>query len=110
MDDFLGIALHMLLLFHSAGVFRFIPTSLLKMYLLTQSFYWQALYHALPMAYVTVSKLQEKLKGEAAQSAVKKFIDRMIKEGMVEAKTTRRLGVFSNTLLQCVRIPGLLQT
>ncbi|KAI4383611.1 hypothetical protein MLD38_009424 [Melastoma candidum] len=63
-----------------------------KTHTLDDHIYMKALYHALPMAYVTIPKLQEKLNGEAAQSAVKKLINRMVKEGLVEAKATRRLG------------------
>ncbi|TXG56054.1 hypothetical protein EZV62_017367 [Acer yangbiense] len=54
--------------------------------------YLKALYHALPMNYVTVTKLQNKLEGEASQSSVRKLIDKMIKDGYVEAKGNRRLG------------------
>ncbi|KAK0598015.1 hypothetical protein LWI29_030761 [Acer saccharum] len=54
--------------------------------------YLKALYHALPMNYVTVTKLQNKLEGEASQSSVRKLIDKMIKDGYVEAKGSRRLG------------------
>ncbi|KAK0581704.1 hypothetical protein LWI29_016979 [Acer saccharum] len=54
--------------------------------------YLKALYHALPMNYVTVTKLHNKLEGEASQSSVRKLIDKMIKDGYVEAKGSRRLG------------------
>ncbi|KAK4357625.1 hypothetical protein RND71_023235 [Anisodus tanguticus] len=54
--------------------------------------YMKALFHALPMNYVTVSKLQSKLEGEANQTAVKKLIDKMTQDGFVEAKSYRRLG------------------
>ncbi|KAA8533309.1 hypothetical protein F0562_033158 [Nyssa sinensis] len=54
--------------------------------------YMKALYHALPMNYVTVAKLQSKLEGEANQSAVRKLIDKMTRDGFVEAKSNRRLG------------------
>ncbi|KAK2636789.1 hypothetical protein Ddye_031581 [Dipteronia dyeriana] len=54
--------------------------------------YLKALYHALPMNHVTVTKLQNKLEGEASQSSVRKLIDKMIKDGYVEAKGSRRLG------------------
>lgn len=52
----------------------------------------QALYHALPMNYVTVAKLQDKLEGEANQTTVRKLIDKMTKDGFVEARSSRRLG------------------
>ncbi|WMV22821.1 hypothetical protein MTR67_016206 [Solanum verrucosum] len=54
--------------------------------------YMKALFHALPMNYVTVAKLQRKLEGEANQTAVKKLIDKMTQDGFVEAKSYRRLG------------------
>ncbi|XP_010556152.1 PREDICTED: HORMA domain-containing protein 1 [Tarenaya hassleriana] len=54
--------------------------------------YMKALYHALPMKYVTVTKLQNKLDGEANQTTVRKLIDRMTQEGYVEASANRRLG------------------
>ncbi|KAI4385302.1 hypothetical protein MLD38_003345 [Melastoma candidum] len=63
-----------------------------KTHMLDDHMYMKALYYALPMEYVTIPKLREKLKGEAAQSAVKKLINRMVKEGLVEAKATTRLG------------------
>ncbi|XP_060970804.1 meiosis-specific protein ASY1 isoform X1 [Cannabis sativa] len=52
--------------------------------------YMKALYHALPMTYVTVPKLQNKL--EASPVTVRKIIDKMTKDGFVEAKGNRRLG------------------
>ncbi|KAJ4840995.1 Meiosis-specific protein asy1 [Turnera subulata] len=54
--------------------------------------YMKALYHALPMKYVTVTNLQRKLDGEASQGAVRKLIDRMTKDGYLEAQSNRRLG------------------
>ncbi|XP_073140804.1 meiosis-specific protein ASY1 [Henckelia pumila] len=54
--------------------------------------YMKALYHALPMNYVSISKLQSKLEGEANQAAVRKLIDKMIKDGFVEVNGNRRLG------------------
>ncbi|KAI4336583.1 hypothetical protein L6164_015095 [Bauhinia variegata] len=51
--------------------------------------YMKALYHALPMAYVTVAKLQSKLDGEVSQTAVRKIIDKMTREGFVEPKGNR---------------------
>lgn len=62
---------------------------------------YQALYHALSMNYVTIAKLQNKLDKEANQSTVRKLIDKMIREGYVEAKGSRRLG-------QCCLIKNLL--
>lgn len=56
---------------------------------------YQALYHALPMNYITVTKLQNKLDGEANQSIVRKLVDKMIRDGYVEAKGSRRLGLSS---------------
>ncbi|TMW85558.1 hypothetical protein EJD97_022961 [Solanum chilense] len=54
--------------------------------------YMKALFHALPMNYVSVAKLQRKLEGEANQTVVKKLIDKMTQDGFVEAKSYRRLG------------------
>ncbi|XP_020538966.1 meiosis-specific protein ASY1 [Jatropha curcas] len=54
--------------------------------------YMKALYHALPMNYVTVTKLQSMLDGEANQTTVRKLIDKMTREGYLEAKGNRRLG------------------
>ncbi|KAL1807331.1 meiosis-specific protein ASY1 [Daucus carota subsp. sativus] len=54
--------------------------------------YMKALYHALPMDYITVSKLHNKLEGEVNQTTVRKLIDKMTKEGFVEAQSNRRLG------------------
>ncbi|KAF3433073.1 hypothetical protein FNV43_RR24175 [Rhamnella rubrinervis] len=54
--------------------------------------YMKALYHALPMKYVSPAKLQNKLEGEANQTTVRKIIDRMTRDGFVEAKGNRRLG------------------
>ncbi|KAG2321989.1 hypothetical protein Bca52824_015202 [Brassica carinata] len=54
--------------------------------------YMKALYHSLPMQYVTITKLHNMLDGEANQSAVRKLIDRMIQEGYVEDSSNRRLG------------------
>lgn len=56
---------------------------------------FQALYHTLQMSYVTVAKLQNKLEGEASLSKVRKLIDQMIRDGFVEAKGSRRLGICS---------------
>ncbi|KAI3733349.1 hypothetical protein L6452_12792 [Arctium lappa] len=54
--------------------------------------YMKALYHALPMNFITVSKLQSKLGGEANQTTVRKLMDKMTKEGYIEATSNRRLG------------------
>ncbi|MCL7029091.1 hypothetical protein MKW94_029333 [Papaver nudicaule] len=54
--------------------------------------YMKALYHVLPLDYVTLSKLQSKLKGEASQATVRKLLDKMVRDGYVEAKGNRRLG------------------
>ncbi|CAL5444689.1 unnamed protein product [Camellia sinensis] len=54
--------------------------------------YMKALYHALPMSYVTVAKLQSKLDGEINQTTVRKLIDKMIHDGFLDAKGSRKLG------------------
>lgn len=54
--------------------------------------YLQALYHALPMDYVTIAKLQGKLDGEASQNTVRKLIDKMVQDGYVKNSANRRLG------------------
>ncbi|XP_075112407.1 meiosis-specific protein ASY1-like [Nicotiana tabacum] len=54
--------------------------------------YMKALYHALPMNYVTISNLRSKLGGETNQTTVKKLIDKMTEDGFIEAKSKRRLG------------------
>lgn len=54
--------------------------------------YMKALYHTLPLKYVTISKLQKKLEDEASQSTARKLLDKMIKDGFVEASGNRRLG------------------
>ncbi|XP_050372828.1 meiosis-specific protein ASY1 [Argentina anserina] len=54
--------------------------------------YMKALCHALPMRYVSVPKLQNKLGREANQNTVRKMIDKMAQEGFVEAKGNGRLG------------------
>ncbi|KAL7241261.1 hypothetical protein ACSBR2_006812 [Camellia fascicularis] len=54
--------------------------------------YMKALYLALPMSYVTVAKLQSKLDGEINQTTVRKLIDKMIRDGFLDAKGSRRLG------------------
>lgn len=64
--------------------------------------YMKALYHVLPMKYVTIAKLQNKLDGEANQSTVRKLIDKMTRDGYLEAKGNRRLGkrVIHSTLTE----------
>ncbi|KAJ3681140.1 hypothetical protein LUZ60_015629 [Juncus effusus] len=54
--------------------------------------YMKALYHALPMDYVTVAKLQSKLEGEANQATVRKLIERMLQDGYLKNSPNRRLG------------------
>uniref|UniRef100_A0ACD5YRN8 Uncharacterized protein n=1 Tax=Avena sativa TaxID=4498 RepID=A0ACD5YRN8_AVESA len=54
--------------------------------------YMKALYHALPMDYVTIAKLQGKLDGEANQNTVRKLIDKMVQDGYVKNSGNRRLG------------------
>ncbi|KAL2937425.1 Meiosis-specific protein ASY1 [Bienertia sinuspersici] len=54
--------------------------------------YMKALYHALPMDYITIGKLQSKLDGNANQTTVKKLIDKMAQDGFVEAANNRKLG------------------
>ncbi|XP_057426693.1 meiosis-specific protein ASY1-like [Lotus japonicus] len=51
-----------------------------------------ALYHALPMTYVSVAKLQGLLEGKVNQTAARKMIDKMIRDGFVEPKGNKRLG------------------
>ncbi|KAF8040896.1 hypothetical protein BT93_B2961 [Corymbia citriodora subsp. variegata] len=60
--------------------------------LVDEHMYMKALCHALPMKYVTVTKLQDKLNGEVNQATIRKLIDRMVREGIIEAKGSRRLG------------------
>ncbi|XP_006660814.1 meiosis-specific protein PAIR2 isoform X2 [Oryza brachyantha] len=54
--------------------------------------YMKALYHALPMDYVSVSKLHGKLDGEASQNVVRKLIEKMVQDGYVKNSANRRLG------------------
>lgn len=54
--------------------------------------YMKALYHALPMEYVTIAKLQNKLDGQANQNTVRKLITKMAHDGFIESKSSRRLG------------------
>ncbi|KAK8962635.1 hypothetical protein KSP40_PGU019121 [Platanthera guangdongensis] len=52
----------------------------------------QALYHTLPMKYVTVGKLQHKLDGETNQNTTRKLLDRMIHDGYIKNSGKKRLG------------------
>ncbi|URE43336.1 HORMA domain [Musa troglodytarum] len=54
--------------------------------------YMKALYHALPMDYVSISKLQSKLAGVANHSTVRKLIDKMEQDGYIKNTGNRRLG------------------
>ncbi|CAI0381231.1 unnamed protein product [Linum tenue] len=55
--------------------------------------YMKALYHALPMTYVTIPKLQNELKGEACNlTTLRKLMNKMTNDGYLEAKGSRRLG------------------
>ncbi|WOK96627.1 hypothetical protein Cni_G05334 [Canna indica] len=54
--------------------------------------YMKALYHALPMDYVSVAKLQSKLEGEASNNTVRKLIDKMEQDGYIKNTGNRRLG------------------
>ncbi|KAK2389282.1 REF/SRPP protein [Trifolium repens] len=54
--------------------------------------YMKALYHTLPMAYVSVTKLQSSFQGEVSQAAARKIIDKMTRDGFVEPKGNKRLG------------------
>ncbi|XP_051121256.1 meiosis-specific protein ASY1 [Andrographis paniculata] len=55
--------------------------------------YMKALYHTLPMTYITVAKLQNKFEGQINQNMARKFIDRMTQDGFIEASSNnRRLG------------------
>ena len=58
--------------------------------------FFQALYHALPMNYITAAKLQSKLDGEANLTTVRKLINKMTQDGFVEANSNRKLGTFSS--------------
>ncbi|KAE8719666.1 4-coumarate--CoA ligase-like 1-like [Hibiscus syriacus] len=53
--------------------------------------YMKALYHALPMTYVSAAKLQKKLDGQVNQNVIRKIINKMTRDGFVEAKGNRRL-------------------
>ncbi|KAL5201420.1 hypothetical protein ABZP36_035774 [Zizania latifolia] len=54
--------------------------------------YMKALYHALPMDYVSVAKLHGKLDGEVSQNMVRKLIEKMVQDGYVKNSSNRRLG------------------
>ncbi|XP_019464926.1 PREDICTED: uncharacterized protein LOC109363209 isoform X1 [Lupinus angustifolius] len=54
--------------------------------------YMKALYHALPMTYVSVSKLQSLLEGEVNLTAARRIIDKMTRDGFLEPKGNKRLG------------------
>lgn len=75
----------------------------------------QAFYHALPLNYISASKLQSKLGGEANPTTVCKLMDKMTKEGYIEATNNRRLGnAPSNRFYrlgawQCVGLAGCSQ-
>ena len=56
----------------------------------------QALYHALPMDYVTIAKLQGKLDGEASLNTVRKLMDKMVQDGYIKNSGNRRLGNYWN--------------
>ncbi|KAL6984340.1 HORMA domain [Sarracenia purpurea var. burkii] len=63
--------------------------------------YMQALYHALPMEYITVAKLQSKLEGEVNQTTTRKLIEKMTRDGFLEAKSSRRLGSNHRDMSTC---------
>lgn len=48
------------------------------------------------MDYVTITKLQGKLDGEANQNTVRKLIDKMVQDGYVKNSANRRLGNWLN--------------
>ncbi|KAI8005683.1 Meiosis-specific protein ASY1 [Camellia lanceoleosa] len=50
------------------------------------------LYYALPMNYITATKLQDKLEGGANKTTARKLIDKMTHDGFLDAKSNRRLG------------------
>ncbi|XP_019449643.1 PREDICTED: uncharacterized protein LOC109352218 isoform X2 [Lupinus angustifolius] len=54
--------------------------------------YMKALYQALPMTYVSVSKLQSLLEGEVNLTAARRIIDKMTRDGFLEPKGNKRLG------------------
>lgn len=52
----------------------------------------QAFYHALPMEYTHISKLQGNLGGEANQNTFCKLMDKMTKQGCIQLSNNHRLG------------------
>ncbi|KAL5171229.1 Meiosis-specific protein ASY1 [Glycine soja] len=54
--------------------------------------YMKALYHVLPMTHVSVTKLQSLLEGEVNQIAARKILDKMVRDGIIEPKGSKRLG------------------
>jgi hypothetical protein len=54
--------------------------------------YMKALYHVLPMVYISAVKLQNKLGEEANLATARKLIDKMTQEGFLEPQSNRRLG------------------
>ncbi|CAL0303394.1 unnamed protein product [Lupinus luteus] len=54
--------------------------------------YMKALYQALPMTYVSVSKLQSLLEGDVNLTAARRIIDKMTGDGFLEPKGNKRLG------------------
>ncbi|RWW34174.1 hypothetical protein GW17_00001069 [Ensete ventricosum] len=70
---------------------NFPDISLVKIDILLLNFD-SALYYALPMDYVTISKLQSKLAGVANHSTVRKLIDKMEQDGYIKNTGNRRLG------------------
>ncbi|PIN13999.1 HORMA domain [Handroanthus impetiginosus] len=54
--------------------------------------YMKALYHTLPLNHITVAKLQNKLDGEASLTTIRKLVDKMTRDGFLEAGSNRRLG------------------
>lgn len=50
------------------------------------------------MDYVTITKLQSKMQGEANQTTVRKLIDKMAHDGYLDIKGSRRLGNIEDQL------------
>ncbi|KAL2332662.1 hypothetical protein Fmac_013875 [Flemingia macrophylla] len=69
-----------------------IPQVLDRALLFEDRIYMKALYHALQMTHVSVTKLQSFLEGELNQTATRKIIDKMVRDGFVEPKGSKRLG------------------
>ncbi|KAJ7533667.1 hypothetical protein O6H91_13G059600 [Diphasiastrum complanatum] len=58
-----------------------------------KTMYMKALYHALPLEYVSVAQLQSKLQGEVNQSTARKLMDKMAIDGFIEeTASNRRMG------------------